>query len=279
MPSPSAARRAAASPGIQPILSAVGKAGTPERAFAAAFYQRMTPEEAGHHPAAVWAAIATDAMAFAGTRKRGTPMVRVFNPDAAKHGWSSPRSVLQVVNDDMPFLVDSVTNALTERGIGVHGLGHPVMKVTRDRAGRMQAVGEGQVESFIHVEIDRRSAAEARALEADLRQVLADVRASVDDWRAIRDRMLEAADALPTQAGPVEAAVLEEAAEFLRWAADDHFTFLGYREYSVERQGKDEMLVAVEGSGLGLMREADSKPRLLKSIEAHAVQKLSLIHI
>ena len=277
MPSASAARRAAASPVIAPILDAAGKAGSAERAFAAAFYQRMTPEETEQHPPETWAAIAADAQAFVRSRKPATPGLRVFNPEQGKHGWSSPRSVLQVVNDDMPFLVDSVTNALNERGIAVHGLGHPVLRVVRDKAGKLKSVGEGDAESFIHVEIDRQSPAEARALEADLRRVLGDVRTSVEDWREIRDRMLEAADALPRQAGPVDPQLLEEAAEFLRWAADDHFTFLGYREYDVVRKGREELLVAVEGSGLGLMRDGDSKPRQLSSIDAHALQKSGLL--
>ncbi len=264
-------------PLLKPVLDAVGK-DADARAFAAALFERLSPEELAIHSADAWAALARDALDFVRNRKPGKPSVRVFNPEQKKHGWDLPRSVLQIANDDMPFLVDSVTNALTERGIGVHALIHPVLPVSRDQAGKLKSVGEGEGESMIHAEIDRLSADDARALETTINGVLADVRASVDDWTRMRDKMLEAAESLTSQASPVPLATLEEAREFLRWAADNHFTFLGYREYVVERQGREDMLLAVDGTGLGLLRDEDtSKPRPLKSMDAHELQKSGVL--
>src|SRR3546814_8255861 len=77
-------------------------------AFADAFYHRLTADELPLHDPAGWAALASDFLDFARTRKRGTANVRLFNPDMKQHGWESPHTVLQIVNDDMPFLVDSV---------------------------------------------------------------------------------------------------------------------------------------------------------------------------
>ena len=254
---------------LKPILDAlskrVGKAGQAEaRAFATAFYRRMDAEEIASRDAAGWAELAADMLEFARTRKRGKANVRLFNAADSAH------TVLQIVNDDMPFLVDSVTMALAEAGIGVHVLGHPVIRLSRDKAGKLTAIGEGQAESLMHLEIDRQPQAAMASVKARVTEVLDDVRSIVTDWEPMRDRMREVADELATRKLPVDDAGRKEAQEFLRWAADDHFTFFGYREYRVEKQGKDEVLAAVAGSGLGLLRGDDGgKPRPIKSLAAH----------
>ena len=257
---------------IQPILTAlarrVPKVGLANaEAFARNFYRRMSRDEYGQHGADGWAALAADILAFAGTRKPGTANVRLFNASLGETGWESPHTVLQVVNDDMPFLVDSVTMKLADMGIGVHVLGHPVVPMLRDKAGKLQSVGERAGESFLHLDIDRQPPAAMKAIEQEIRKVLEDVRRIVHDWPAMRAKMLEVADDLGKRDMPtVTKAGLAEAQEFLRWAAENHFTFLGYREYAVTK----DMLIADETSGLGLLRGKDkSKPRPLKSLAAH----------
>ena len=180
---------------LDPILDAIrkraGKRGEADAvAFAGTFYQRLSEDELPAHSADAWAALAADFLEFARLRKPGTANVRLFNPVAAKHGWESAHTVLQIVNDDMPFLVDSVMMALAERGIGVHVLGHPILRVSRDKTGRITKVGEGAPESMMSLEIDRLSAADSAAIERAIRDVLADVRGIVEDWPAMRDRML-----------------------------------------------------------------------------------------
>ena len=260
---------------LDPVFAAIRKLAGKTRqedaaAFAQAFYHRMGEDELPLHTPEGWAALANDFLEFARNRKPGSPAVRLFNPTLKQHGWETPHTVVQIVNDDMPFLVDSVTMALAEQGIGVHVLGHPVLQIARDRAGRMTAIGSGSPESLMHLEIDRQSADDARWLEAGLRSVLANVRAIVEDWPAMRERMIEVADDIIERHLPVSDEGRREAQEFLRWAADDHFTFLGYREYEVVKKDKVEVLRAVEGSGLGLLRGAEpGKPRPLKSLAAH----------
>ncbi|WP_166207538.1 NAD-glutamate dehydrogenase [Cognatiluteimonas telluris] len=239
-------------------------------AFAKIFYRRMSAEEFAHHSPDAWAALAADFLDLARVRKPGTAKVRVFNANLKQHGLESPHTMVQIVNDDMPFLVDSVTMALAEHGIGVHVLGHPVLKFTRDRAGRLLEVGEGTPESLIHLEIDRQPAEAMAGIIDTIQQRLDDVRAIVADWDCMRARMLEVADELATRKMPVSDAGRAEAQEFLRWAADDHFTFLGYREYEVTGKGSDEVLCPLESSGMGLLRGKDTrKPRTLKSLAAH----------
>jgi glutamate dehydrogenase len=260
---------------LSPIFDAIGeRAGKARKddaiAFADAFYHRLTPDELPLHTPDGWAALATDFLEFARTRKRGTANVRLFNPNVKQHGWESPHTVLQIVNDDMPFLVDSVTMALAEAGIGVHVLGHPVVPVTRDRSGKLVEVGSGNPESLMHMEIDRQTGGAIDDIKATLLSVLAEVRGIVADWGPMREKMLQVAEGLSTRRMPVDEAGRHEAQEFLRWAADDHFTLFGYREYAVKKRGKEETLCAVEDSGLGLLRSKEvGKPRLLKSLAAH----------
>ena len=259
---------------LKPILDAIGKrlkgGGDEGAAFAKAFYKRMGEDELPKHSPEGWAALACDFFQFARTRKPGTARVRLFNPTMETHGWESPHTVLQVANDDMPFLVDSVTMALAEQDIGVHVLGHPVVPFQRDRSGKLVKVGEGTPESLMHLEIDRLSPDDMPKVEKAVLTVLDDVRAMVRDWAAMRNKMLETAEQLGERKLPVSVEGRTEAQEFLRWAADNHFTFLGYREYEVVKDAGQEVLCAVQGSGLGLLRGQDTrKPRPLTSLAAH----------
>ena len=268
---------------LDPIFAAIRKLAGKGRQqdaslFAAAFYGRLTEEELPLHSPEAWAALANDFLDFARKRKPGSANVRLFNPAMKSHGWESTHTVLQVVNDDMPFLVDSVTMALADMGIGVHVLGHPVVQINRDRTGKLLAVGEGDSESLIHMEIDRQSGDELDAIHAAVSAVLDDVRTAVADWAPMREKMLQVAANLATRPLPVSDGERSEAQEFLRWVASDHFTFLGYREYKVRKRGGDRVLAAVEDSGLGLMRGKEAGvPRPLKSLSAHEVRKTGRI--
>jgi len=238
------------------------------KAFAEVFYKRMEEDEYPHHSAEGWAALAMDLLDFARVRKPGTANVRVFNAAEKTNGWESPHTVLQIVNDDMPFLVDSVSMALAEMGVGVHVLGHPLVRFTRDKTGRISAVGEGKPESLMALEIDRQRPEDMAAIEQRVRAVLEEVRAIVRDWSTMREKMITLADDLATRQLPIDNDGRHEAQEFLRWAASDHFTFFGYREYRVEKG--TGILRAVDDSGLGLLRKQDtSPPRNIKSLAAH----------
>ena len=263
---------------LEPIVAAMRKRLPKARhaegeAFINAFYHRMGEDELPQHNADGWAALAVDFLDFARARKAGTALVRLYNPTKKTHGWETPHTVLQIANDDMPFLVDTVTLALAEQGIGVHVLGHPVVTFQRDKAGKLVAVGGGVPESLMHLEIDRQSSEVMPKIKKAVETVLGDVRAIVRDWSQMRDKMAEVAEEL-TSRKSADPAALVEAREFLRWAASDHFTFLGYREYEVVKLGGEDVLRGVKDSGLGLLRgHDDSKPRPLTSLPAHNKQR------
>ncbi|MCE5232224.1 MAG: NAD-glutamate dehydrogenase domain-containing protein [Mizugakiibacter sp.] len=245
------------------------------RTLASALFARIAAGDTALHDAPAWAMLAADLLEFVRVRAAGSASVRVFNPESGRNGWECPRTVVQVITDDMPFLVDSAGMALSAAGLQIHAVLHPVLPVARDGAGALQALGErapgGAAESIMHFEIDRvADAAELARLADAVRAALDDVRAAVGGWPAMRERMLAIAAELPQRHNPLDAQGVAEAQEFLRWVADDHFTFLGYREYEIAAVGGDEVLKAVEGSGLGILRgrERSLAPRSLRTLVA-----------
>jgi glutamate dehydrogenase len=225
------------------------------------FYAKTSPDEvAGREVEDIYGATLA-LWKFAAKRRPGEAKLRLYNPRMSEHGWQSPHSVLEIVNDDMPFLVDSLTALLTERGVGIHSLLHPIVAVMRDAQGARTGFAEPGAkdsirESVIQVQIDQ-AGDEARLarLEGEVRQALAHVRAAVQDWRAMLERLAQVTEALRKEAPKEAGEAIEEAAEFLDWLANNHFTFLGYREYRLESRGKGSQVI--EGSGLGLMRDPD----------------------
>ncbi|MFJ4681069.1 NAD-glutamate dehydrogenase [Kitasatospora sp. NPDC088783] len=241
-------------------------------------------------------------------RPQGTAEVRVHTPSVEENGWSCGHTVVEVVTDDMPFLVDSVTNELTRLDRAIHLVVHPQLAVRRDITGKLleildtdacnraQAAGtewpaDAVVESWMHIEIDRETDRDdLRTLEAGLRRVLGDVREVVEDWSKMRDSALRLADELAEQP-PAHLPEQEvgEAWELMRWLADDHFTFLGYREYDLVEHEGEEVLKAVAGTGLGVLRadplshDSDHHPvseafgRLSAPVRAKAHEKKLLV--
>ena len=222
-------------------------------------------------------------------RKPGDLKLRLsLSPDHDQH-----RTVIEIVTDDMPFLVDSITGALTARNLDVQMLVHPVMVVRREPlTGELlevcadvepdDATPDDIVESWMRVETDPvRDHEEQRLLGEDLEQVLEDVRRAVKDWPAMRARALSLADEIATAELPVPDRDITDSVELLRWLADDHFTFLGYREYELTSEADDELLRAIPGTGLGILRGEQELPRVLSSMtpEAHrkALEKRLLI--
>ena len=242
--------------------------------LARAFFRRVPAEDLAARGAGAWAALLGGIHGLLQVRQRDAGNVQVFNPTVEEHGWDSASTVIQIVTDDSPFLVDSVGIAIAQCGTLVQSVVHPVVQAERDAGGHLLQLAEegerGRAESVMHFELERQSeAAELMRLKQATEAALADVRACVRDWAAMRDQANAIAQDLATRQMPIDAAGRAEAQEFLRWIADDHFTFLGYREYEVAMTGGEEVLRAVAGSGLGILAGRDSAPpRPLKSLAA-----------
>src|SRR5690606_31555336 len=170
--------------------------------------------------------------------------------------------IVEVVNDDMPFLVDSVTAELNRRGYTVHLVIHPIMPVRRDQ-GRFVGIGGGDAaaESLMRFEIDEVTDPVALGeLRAGVERVLADVRAAVSDWRPMRDRLRETVAGFAESPPPVPADEVEEAAAFLNWLDENNFTFLGCRDYAFEGEGEALQAVPMLDTSLGILRSERVEP-------------------
>ena len=173
--------------------------------------------------------------------------MRLFNPTAEANGWGLEHTVIEIVNDDMPFLVDSVSAEVNRLGRNIHLLLHPVVRVRRDAGGKRMELTSTQeakvdaiVESYMHVEIDQESdASELDAMKAALEVVLHDVRAAVTDWQAMRQTLRNDVAELDHAGMPMPQEEVTEAREFLQWLDEGNFILLGYRRYGFEtRDGK-----------------------------------------
>jgi glutamate dehydrogenase len=262
------------------------------RDYLGAFYRHVAPEElVGRDPADVLGA-AVSLKRLALQRPLGTAKVAAFTPTVDEHSWSSGHTVIEVVTDDMPFLVDSVTSSLSQQGLSLHLVIHPQVSVRRTLTGDLEQIltrpedrlEPGVVpESWMHVEVDRISdPSRLHAIESALHSVLVDVRESVEDWAKMREAALRIADELAsTPPAGVPEAEVADAWDLLRWLVDDHFTFLGYREYSLDRRDSDDVLATVLGSGLGLLRgdrtESVSFSKLPPEVRARAREPRVLV--
>jgi glutamate dehydrogenase len=257
--------------------------------FARQYYQRTAPEDLlERDPDDLYGAVLAHWRA-AQRRLPGTAKVRVYSPRFEEHGWRSVHSIVEIVTDDMPFLVDSVTMELNRHGLVIHLPIHPVIAVRRDEAGDLLEVlspeaahdlegsgepqggapvgregsgegGPGVRESYIHVEVDRQSEPEVLdRLRAEIERVLADVRAAVEDWEPMREQVRRILAEFDERPPPVDEAELAEARALLEWTENHHFTFLGYRAYDLLELDGDDVLRPVEGTGLGILRQA-AKP-------------------
>jgi glutamate dehydrogenase len=210
------------------------------------------------------ARISMDHLEFGKTRRQGEALLRIYNPTEEEHGYESAFTFVEMVNDDMPFLVNSVAAAINRQNLGVHITVHPIIHVRRNSKGRLEAIADQDdddalSESYIRFAITRETNPEAlETLHDEITKVLSDVRVAVRDWGKMRNRMRETRDLL--QQGPkgADPLVRSESQALLDWMADEHFTFLGYREYTLERRGKRQFLAAVPGTGLGILCHEDS---------------------
>ncbi len=129
-------------------------------------------------------------------RSPGTCKTRVYNARPEEQGWKSSHTIVEIINDDMPFLVDSVTAALNRLGAEVYLIIHPILRVERDPRGKLVALcqagdtrARATSESFIHIQISEQPSNRHQEIRAGLENVLADVRAAVEDWLALRKHL------------------------------------------------------------------------------------------
>jgi glutamate dehydrogenase len=233
--------------------------------FVSAYFQQVAPEDLTERRVDDLYGAALSHWNFARKREPGKSKLRVFNPTVEEHGWQSTHTVIEIVNDDMPFLVDSVTMEVNRHGLTLHLIIHPIMLARRRAGGELEempatSTDGASPESLMHVEVDRIvSSDKLAALAADLTRVLGDVRRAVTDWKEMLTKVNEALNEIDLTRPPLAPDELLEGKAFLRWLSDNHFTFLGYRCYDLTGGEGEEALRVVPNSGLGILREGNGK--------------------
>ncbi len=232
--------------------------------FADVFLAQIPSDDSAGWSRADLAIFAKSMQSLAHKRKAQTVELRVFNPDKKRDGFHTGCTVVQIVNDDMPFIIDSISSELIWQGMTIDLLLHPILNVKRDAAGKLLSVtsaksvaaAEGyHPESVVHLHLEQTLTADACVKLADtLQETLLDVRRATSDWR----KMLKKADDILAEPATFgrghDATDVEEAKDFLAYLRANNFTFLGYREYRFSSRKKHTHSEFLPESNLGVLK-------------------------
>ncbi|MGH8273524.1 MAG: NAD-glutamate dehydrogenase [Gammaproteobacteria bacterium] len=255
--------------------------------FVPLYYEGASTADLRNHSVTELAGAALSHFQLAASLAEGESAVRVFNPRRRENGWGSAHTIIESVAPDMPFLVDSLTMAAQRNELIVHQTVHPVLGIKHGKSGRLLNLekrggldGASNV-SFVHLEVDRVTNSERlERLRADVEGALSDTSTAVTDWTSMRDRAEAIAYDMDPNKSPLNPEELEEARHFLHWLVDNHFTFLGYREYRLDTEDSKYVLHQISGTGLGILRNEHDEARSLtipRELRARALAKEAII--
>ncbi len=233
-------------------------------AFVRDYYANIPLEDLDERTPNDLAGAVTSHVRLAANRSSGKALVQVINPEPETHGWRSAHTVIDVVCDDRPFLVDTVRIVLSRRNIGTLLFVHPIVGVRRSASGDLERFDPGapSPESWMHIEIQRQINPLAMAeLANELLTAIAEATAAADDAEAMRSVAINLAKSLPHQTLPIDPKEVGEAVTLLSWLSEGNFQFLGYRQYEIAKESRGPVLRAIAGSGLGLLRESVKIPK------------------
>jgi glutamate dehydrogenase len=228
--------------------------------FLGQLFGRAVPEDVVRYAPEDMARLAEQAWDFIAERPPGAPKIRCETVPLQVSPGRKAITVIEIVNDDMPFLVDSVMGELADRRLDVRLVSHPVFGVQRDKGklksfGALDAAGNTR-ESFIYIHLDAiEDAAQCGSIAATLQAILGEVRLAVQDWRPMLDRVNGIVDELKTNPPPLPVDEIAEAVQFLQWLLADNFTFLGLRNFTFDGHA----LEPDHDSALGIMRDRELK--------------------
>lgn len=224
--------------------------------FIEQLYGRVVPEDVARYGSDDLATLAAHAYDFMAERKPGAPKIRCETIELEHSADRNSVTVVEIVNDDMPFLVDSVMGEITERRLDVRLVAHPMFGVRRSgsKLTGIDAPDAANVrESFIHIHLSPIADGACADLVHALEIVLGEIRLAVQDWRPMRDRVTSIIAELKTTPPPLPVDEIAEAIQFLQWLLADNFTFLGVRDYKVDGQTLNPNFE----SALGVMRSRE----------------------
>lgn len=217
------------------------------------------------------------------SRQPDSIVVRVHNPTVAQDGWTSKHTIIMLSLNDMPFLVDSVRMAINRLGLSLHAIIHAGgIRYHRDAKGHIIEIlpwgtsdSLATAEAPIYVAVDKTTDKNVlNNITTEISSALNDVRMSVADWQKMREKMVQARDELAQNVASIAASERQEAQAFLTWLLDNHFTFLGYRDYELVGEGQQRALKLLPTTGLGVLRQVDDNhaARMLADMTPQAVE-------
>ena len=219
-------------------------------------------------------AIAGSSLRFVDRRRKQEIKVRVYNPTPGRHGWKADFTVVEILLQDRPFVVDSLPGCLASLGLELVDFLHPIIRVRRDGTGKLLKVRPQRDEStleayelFLVRQVER---SYHKEIKNRVQSVLGDVVLTSTDYPSMKQKALDLRDylsGLAAQAGAdrsfQEGAVdLREYASFIEWLLADNFVFLGYREYQISDHKGRRCIQTQPGSGLGILRKMESSSYL-----------------
>ena len=240
------------------------KAGIMTVTFADALFEGAAGEDLIRYPADALARLAADTFDFIAKRKGEKPLISVSDmADTDADGRAI--TVIQLLNTDKPFLLDSVLGEIRALGHQIRLVMHPIFEVDRDASGKLTHFAASRPgrqsehvrESYIQVHVPQiRDKAAREKLQDGLAGLIADIHLVTDHWRAMRERLAKAIWDLRESPPDVSGGTAAETIAFLEWLEDNNFTFLGMRE-SFYRGLDDGKLEDSRGSGLGILSNPD----------------------
>ncbi len=231
-------------------------------------YRRTSVEDLEPYAADEIADFARSATALLKQRQPGKPAIRVTDPAfGGRSRHHQAITLIEVLNDNMPFLVDSIMSELQDFGATIRLVAHPVVTVSRDGDGKLKNYAgldpakpaRGAIrESLVTVHVERLVGEAARAeLARRLEEMLTEVRHAVDGWRPMRARLEQAIAAYQSAPLPLPEEEVAEAIAFLAWLLDNNFTLLGMREYDFVGGARHGELKRADQPGLGILMDPD----------------------
>lgn len=199
----------------------------------------------------------------------GSISLRVYNPTIEDDGWQSSHTIVQLVMDDRPFLIDSMRMEFNRLGLTTHQMIFMGgLQLRRDDSGKISHIHAptDRCEADcriapIHMEIDRQNNPDVlESIYLELMRVLGDVRQVVMDWPKMCEQLRDIISEYDSKSLQQKLPDMLESRKFLSWLLADHFTLLGYRDYKLVGKGNNRALRLIPGSGLGVLHdEARSK--------------------
>ncbi|MDA0901921.1 MAG: NAD-glutamate dehydrogenase [Proteobacteria bacterium] len=210
--------------------------------------------------------LAASSFDFFKNRKSGDVKIRLYNPVKKKDGFETSYTILDIVNDDMPFLVDSTIIQFDKANIEIKNIIHPILSGIRSKKGDLEGFSNADnagSESVIQFHLAYISNEEIKEIEDQLRKILSSVAVVVDDWKAMTDIANIARDQIDNANNA--SADPKEVKEFINWILDGSFIFLGSAEYNIEEKNGEYSLKSISKSRLGVYKSEyeDIKPNIL----------------